>query len=100
MTRSEPAITHAALKSLEPGKFARLVKLLPAGSLEARKTKQEAVTFYWRGAVGPQTVRVPIGLYDSKASPKSVNPSPSGYSVVAAKRAAEQIAQEHAANRG
>tara|TARA_R110000851_G_scaffold165169_2_gene309938 strand:+ start:148014 stop:149258 length:1245 start_codon:yes stop_codon:yes gene_type:complete len=76
-----------------------LLKVLPAGSLEARKTKHDAVTFYWRGAVGAQTVRVPIGLFDPKASPKSVNPSPGGYSVEAARRAAEQIAQEHVANR-
>lgn len=95
----QPIVNHATLTALEVGKFVRLFKILPAGTLEARKTKQGAVTFYWRGAVGAQTVRVPLGLYDPKASPKSVAPSPSGYSIQAAKRAAEQIAQEHAANR-
>lgn len=90
---------HLTLQLAEAGKFVRLDRILPAGTLEARKSKREAITFYWRGAVGPQTVRVPIGLYDSRASPKSVNPTAAGYSIEAARRVAERIAQEHAANR-
>lgn len=90
---------HFTLQMAEAGKFVRLDRILPAGTLEARKSKREAITFYWRGAVGPQTVRVPIGLYDSRASPKSVNPTAAGYSIEAARRVAERIAQEHTASR-
>lgn len=87
------------LKSPEQGKFMRLQKILPAGTLEARQAKDRSMTFYWRGAIGSKTVRVPIGLYHSKAPPKSLKPSAYGYSIRAALSAAVEIAHQHTGNR-
>lgn len=93
MTASE------SLKNLVVGQYVKLEKIAPAGSLEARLEKDGAVKFHWRGAIGKRSVRVPIGPYDRLASPKSVKPTPRGYSVTAAIRAAEAIAIQHVENR-
>ncbi|KRC11604.1 integrase [Hydrogenophaga sp. Root209] len=53
------------------------------------------MSFYWRVTAGGKTLREPIGTYDSTASPKSLKPSERGYSVQAAIRAAEVLAQRH-----
>lgn len=86
------------LNDLEPGKFVRISKVIPCGSLEARKLSSGAVTFYWRGALAGKTVREVIGLYDPVAPPKSLTPTARGYSIVAASRAAESFASIHEAN--
>lgn len=87
------------IKTLEPGRFTRLSRIVPAGSLEARLEKSGTTRFYWRGAVGSKTVRVAIGLYDRKASPKSVKPTAAGYSITAAKQAAIALASQHVESR-
>ncbi|MDO9438548.1 integrase [Hydrogenophaga sp.] len=77
------------------GKFARITKVIPHGSLEARKLSTGGVTFYWRVTAAGKTVREPIGTYDSLASPKSLQRTARGYSVQAAIRAAEALAHRH-----
>jgi integrase len=57
------------------------------------------VVFYWRSTIAGKTNRVPIGNYDSGASPKSLQPTLKGYSVAAAMRAAEDMAEKHQANK-
>lgn len=87
------------IKALEPGKFTRLLKVSPAGSLEARLEKGGWTRFYWRGAFGKKTVRISIGLFDRTASPRSIQPTTKGYSITAAEQAATVIAAEHIQHR-
>lgn len=87
------------INALVPGKFANLGKVTPSGSLEARKLASGTV-LYWRVTINGKTERVVIGNYDSSAAPKSLKPTEKGYSVQAAIRAAEVLAQKHHANIG
>lgn len=87
------------INGLIPGKFANLGKVIPSGSLEARKLASGAVVFYWRSTIGGKTERVVIGNYDSSASPKSLKPTIKGYSTEAAMRSAEGLAQKHRDNK-
>lgn len=86
------------IKALVPGKFCNLGKISPSGSLEARKLTAGTM-LYWRVTNGGKTERVSIGIYDSSAVPKSLEPTAKGYSVQAATRAAEVLALAHHANR-
>jgi integrase len=81
--------------TLKAGEFVKLAKVLPSGSLEARKLASGGVMLYWRVTAAGKTHREPIGAYDSSASPKTLKPSIMGYSVQAAIRAAEVLAQRH-----
>lgn len=90
--------THGQIiNELVVGKFARLAKIAPSGSLEARKLTT-GTALYWRVTIGGKSERVPIGLYDSNAAPKSLKATTKGFSVQAAIRAAETLAQGHHAN--
>ncbi len=96
------ATKHTAgetLNHLPPGAFKTLGKVKPMGALQARKQATGAVALYWRYSLGPSSERVQIGLYDPGAPPKSLSPTPNGYSVAAATRAAESLAIEHHAHR-
>jgi integrase len=86
------------IRNLLPGKFAKLAKVIPAGTLEARRLASGGVMLYWRVTIGGASTRHVIGVYDSTASPKSLQPTEKGYSVQAAIRAAELLAQKHHAN--
>ena len=86
------------INEMEPGKFLKLAKIIPAGSLEARKLSTGAVNFYWRVTVGGKNLRELVGIYDSGAPPKSLTPTAKGFSIPAATRAAEAMAQKHVAN--
>ena len=86
------------INEMAPGKFLKLAKIIPAGSLEARKLSTGAVNFYWRVTVGGKNLRELVGIYDSGASPKSLTPTAKGFSIVAATRAAEPLAQKHVAH--
>jgi integrase len=83
------------ISALQPGEFARLAKVIPSGSLEARKLASGGIMLYWRVTVDGKTTREPIGAYDPSASPKSLQPTTRGYSIQAAIRAAEVLAQRH-----
>lgn len=86
------------INELSPGQFHKLGKVIPSGSLEARKLASGAVTFYWRVTIAGKTTRESIGIYDSSAPPKSLRPTALGFSVLAAMRAAEALAAKHHAN--
>jgi len=79
------------------GKFQKMGKVVPSGTLEARKLASGATMFYWRVTLGGKTTREPIGTYDSSAPPKSLQPTSRGYSILAAMRAAEALATQHRA---
>lgn len=81
------------------GTFTTLSKVAPTGSLQARRDKTGTVSLFWRYSIGTKSERVLIGIYDSAASPKSLQPTPKGYSIAAATRAAENLAVEHYAHR-
>lgn len=83
------------LNELPTGTFKTLTKIKPMGAMQARKQTSGAIAFYWRYSIGDKSERVPIGLYDSSAAPKSLTPTGAGYSLAAAMRAAETLAIEH-----
>lgn len=83
------------IKDLVPGKFLRLSKVLPSGSLEARKLANGAVVFYWRSTINGNTHRTAIGHYDPGAPPKKTTPTAAGYSIAAATSAAQELANKH-----
>jgi len=86
------------INELETGKFLNLGRVSPAGSLEVRKLTS-GVMLYWRTTLDKKTHREPLGYYDSSAPPKSLQPTSRGFSVTAATRAAETLAQAHFAHR-
>lgn len=88
------SVSHV-IGPLKPGSFARICKVIPSGSLEARKLTNGGAMLYWRVTAGGKTFREPIGSYDPSASPKSLKPTAIGYSREAAIRAAEVLAQRH-----
>jgi hypothetical protein len=83
------------LGGITSGRFETLRKILPHGSLQARKRASGEISFYWRYTIRGATERVPIGRYDSSAPPKGLAPTVQGYSLAAATRAAERLALEH-----
>lgn len=87
--------TGQTLSALTLGTFKTLEKVKPMGALQARKQATGAVSFYWRYSIGAKSERVPVGLYDSSAPPKSLEPTERGYSIAAAVRAAETMALQH-----
>lgn len=90
---------YSIIKQLDPGKFKQITKIQPAGSLEARLLSSGAIQFYWRTKLDGKQVRVPIGLFDDRAPPKSLKPTIKGFSIPAAIRKAEEIAQAHLENK-
>lgn len=82
------------------GQSVVLEKVLPNGSLEARRLRSGGVQFYWRHTEGGLTQRMPIGPYDSSAPPKSLEPSSVGYSVQAALKRAREFSFENAETPG
>lgn len=86
------------INELSLGQFLKLGKVIPSGSLEARKMASGAVTFYWRVTINGKTAREVIGVYDPSAPPKTLTSSTRGYSINAAMRAAEALAAKHHAN--
>lgn len=83
------------INSLPIGVFQTLLKIKPSGALQARKQASNAVAFFWRYSIGSKSERVPIGLYDPSAAPKSLTPTKKGFSVAAAVRTAETLALQH-----
>ena len=83
------------INGLQPGLFKTLLKIKPSGALQARKQANGATALYWRYSIGTTSERVLIGVYDSSAAPKSLEPTGKGYSIAAATRAAEALALEH-----
>lgn len=87
------------INELPPGPFKTLTKINPTGSLQARKQINGTVSLFWRYSIGTTSDRVPLGVYDSSASPKSLQPTTKGYSIAAATAAAQLLAQAHHENR-
>ncbi len=88
------------IAALNPGRSIVLEKIPMGGSVEARRLPAGGVQFYWRYTQAGRTSRIPIGLYDSGAPPKSLRPSGRGYSVAAAIEAARELAKVNAETPG
>ena len=86
------------ISELPLGKYLNLGKVAPHGSLEARKLSGGVTKFYWRVTLNEKTHRQVIGVYDSSAPPKSLQPTGKGYSIIAATRAAEKLSTQHGDN--
>jgi integrase len=92
---SQPS-PHQVIAALALGSsHATLQRINPTGSLQARRDHTGAVTLFWRYSIGTRSERVRIGIYDSKAPPRSLAPTPYGYSIAAAVNAAQELAHEH-----
>lgn len=85
----------AAIKAAEIGVFVTLQKIVPAGSLQARRLKNGTVALYWRYTHEGLTERVQIGRYDSTLPPKQRASKDGGYSFAGAAAAAEALAERH-----
>lgn len=89
------------IKSLVPGGgFHTLSKVRPSGSLQARRAKNGAVTFYWRYTFDGRSERLAIGQYNSRIPPKALEPVNGEFSVAAAERAAQALALHHEQSKG
>lgn len=91
--------TGQSINDLVPGQFLKVGKVAPVGTLEARKLASGATTFYWRTSIQGKVHREVIGIYDSGAPPLRLKPTAKGYSIQAAMRAAEALAEQHHARR-
>ena len=83
------------IANMPTGSFVTLQKIVPTGALQVRRQSNGTVALFWRYTFDGRSERVPIGLYDSLASPKALQGTERGYSVAAAIRAAEQLAVQH-----
>ena len=84
-----------AVNEMPAGTMLTIQKVRPIGSLQVRKQTSGAAMFMWRYSHGTHSERVTIGIYDSAAPPKSLEPSPRGYSLAAAIRKAEELSLQH-----
>lgn len=87
------------INEMPVGKFFTLEKVTPIGALQVRKQASAGVSLYWRYSIGNVSERVLIGVYDSGAPPKSLQPTKKGYSIAAAVHAAQVLALAHHSNR-
>lgn len=79
------------INALKPGAFVTMGKVIGGGSLEARRVVA-GVQFYWRHTSRGKTDRIGIGPYDPTVPPKSLTPMGGRFSVLAAMREAERMA--------
>lgn len=99
-TKAKQPTPGEIIKALAPGPFLTLTKISPAGALQVRRSKNGAVTFFWRFTHGSSAERLTIGTYDP--SPGHINkhePTDKGFSVAAAIKAAQALAIKHANNK-
>jgi len=89
-----PQTPGEVIRGLVPGTFGKLGRITPSGSLEARKLAAGTM-LYWRITLGGKSERVAIGLYDSSSPPLQTTRTAKGFSIQAATRAAEVLAQAH-----
>ena len=94
--KTQPA--SKIIRELLPGKFLKLEKVSPCGTLEIRNVRG-GETFYWRVTNAGKTTRFVIGIYDPSAPPKGLQPTSKGFSIQAAIRAAEVLAHQHDQNK-
>ena len=96
MARDNTSPTQAAINALRGNGFLTLYgRLEQGGALQARKLSSGVVQLYWRYSLAGRTSREPIGVYDSSAPPKKLQPTARGYSIVAALERCRELAAIH-----
>jgi integrase len=94
--RTQDSDIGSALKSLEDGAFITLrSRLERGGALMGRRLGSGAVQLYWRYKHEGRDYREPIGLYDSSAPPRKLQPSERGYGIAAALERCRELARLH-----
>ena len=86
------------INNLQPGKRTTICKIDPTGSLSATLKSTGMIVLFYRYMHGGSNTYLPIGTFNPKAAPRSVEPSADGYSLAAAKLAATRMAIEHQAS--
>jgi hypothetical protein len=86
------------IRNAQAGEFVTIQKIVPTGSLQARKLKNGTTAFYWRYGLGGKTDRVMFGNYDPRLPPKQVEPRGTAYSIAGAAKRAAELAQQHLAS--
>ncbi len=100
MSKDKDLTVREGAAIIRPRQFLRLETIIPAGTLELRKSGRGVLSFYWRVTASGRAKRYPIGAYDSSAPPRSLEPTIKGYSHAAARRAAEEMGGKHCAALG
>jgi hypothetical protein len=83
------------LRALRPDARLSLGRIHPTGALLAWGTASGHVKFFFRYNFEGQDKRDLIGFWDSSAHPRSLAPTPKGYSIAAARHAAGDMALLH-----
>jgi integrase len=89
----------ALLKYAPAGTYVTVEQLPHGGSLQARMLSTQAVQLYWRYSLDGRTFREPIGVHDSSAPPKKMEPTPRGFSLAAARERCRELALRHEQHR-
>jgi hypothetical protein len=92
-------ILEDQLADLVPTQELRLCRILPTGSLYARRDKKGEVTFTWRWMLNGKNERETIGLWDRDINTTRIARSDKGWSCRGAIRAAEAMAQDNETNK-
>lgn len=87
------------IERTKAGAFATVCKVAPIGALQARKLSSGGVMLYWRFTHEGRTERAPVGPYDPRLPPRSLDGKDGGFSILAAIRKAEGLAKRHLENR-
>ena len=96
MARDNTSPTQAVINAMHGNAFLTLHgRLELGGALQARKLSSGIVQLYWRYSLAGTTSREPIGVYDSSAPPKKLQPSARGYSIAAALKRCRELAAVH-----
>lgn len=90
------ADSTSVLKALTGDSFVTLrARLDHGGALQGRRLANGAVQLYWRYTQDGRRHREPIGLYDSSAPPKKLQPTAHGYGIAAALERCRELAKLH-----
>lgn len=77
------------------GKRATICKIDPIGSLVSKPCRGGGLKLLYRYQHDGKGYYVPIGIYNPRAAPRSLEPDANGYSITAAKHVATQLSIAH-----
>ena len=86
------------LNNLQVGRRTTICKVDPVGSITALMGSRGAIQLFFRYTFNNNSHSIKIGLYDKFAPPRSVQPTPRGFSLAAAKLTATTMAVAHQAS--
>ncbi|MBM3370419.1 MAG: integrase family protein [Betaproteobacteria bacterium] len=95
---SKQQTAHQRIMAAEIGAFTTLQKVLPTGSLQARRLRDGSISLYWRYTFAGRRDRHVIGRYDPQLSPKQLSPKDGAFSLAGAMQEAMRFASLHHSN--